>query len=151
MINEEIIKRKCYCCEDLSLIENYNEAVNSPEEYVIHHRLEIQGDKLLSRKELKEMNMYFNRPASELIFMTYSEHSRIHMQVTRNKIYTTLKDDTKNKLSNLAKKNGLGLIKTPKQLNKIWTKYKWLTPSGEIKVMHKQHALRYHPDWKLIE
>lgn len=50
MINEENIKRKCYCCEDLSLIENYNEAVNSPEEYVIHHRLEIQGDKLLSRK-----------------------------------------------------------------------------------------------------
>ena len=30
-------------------------------------------------------------------------------------------------------------------------KCKWLTPSGEIKEMSKNHAKRYHPDWILID
>ena len=30
-------------------------------------------------------------------------------------------------------------------------KYKWLTPSGEIKIMDKSNAHHYHKDWKLIE
>lgn len=30
-------------------------------------------------------------------------------------------------------------------------KFKWLTPSGEIKEMSKNHAKRYHPDWILID
>lgn len=30
-------------------------------------------------------------------------------------------------------------------------KYKWLTTSGEIKIMDKSNAHRYHKDWKLLE
>ncbi len=30
-------------------------------------------------------------------------------------------------------------------------RYKWLTPSGEIKIMDKSNAHHYHKDWKLIE
>lgn len=30
-------------------------------------------------------------------------------------------------------------------------KYKWLTTSGEIKIMDKSNANRYHKDWKLLE
>lgn len=67
-----------YCCEDISLIENYEIAVNSPEKYDCHHRLEIQDDNILSVKELKEQNLYYKRPAKELIFLTHEEHCRIH-------------------------------------------------------------------------
>ena len=35
-------------------------------------------------------------------------------------------------------------IKKPK------TKYKWLTPTGEIKIMDKSKAKRWHPDWTII-
>lgn len=69
---------KTFCCEDISHIENYNEAVNSNELYCCHHRLEIQDDKILSVQELIDMGLYYNRPASELIFMKYSEHSTLH-------------------------------------------------------------------------
>ena len=65
-----------YCCEDISLIENYNEAINSDEKYVCHHRLGI--DLGLSREELIEKDLYFNRPASELIFLTNNEHTSLH-------------------------------------------------------------------------
>jgi hypothetical protein len=65
-----------YCKDDLSLIENYEEAVNSPEMWDCHHRLEIELN--LSPKELKDRDLYFNRPASELIFLTHGEHSKLH-------------------------------------------------------------------------
>ena len=151
MINEAIIKRKGYCCEDISLIENFEKAKRSKEQWVIHHRLEIQDGKLISKKELLSMNLYYNRPASELIFMPYSEHSKMHMSITRKFIYTSVSDDTKTKLSNAAKHYKFGVNKTESQLNKIWRKFKWMTPQGEIRVMCKQQVMRYHPDWKLIE
>lgn len=65
---------KLICCEDLSLIENYKEAINSEEKYHLHHRL---GEKY-SVKELKKMNMYYHRPACELIFLRHDEHLRLH-------------------------------------------------------------------------
>ena len=67
-----------YCCEDISLIENYDIAVNSSEKYDCHHRLEIQNDIILSVKELKERGLYYKRPSNELIFLTHVEHCRIH-------------------------------------------------------------------------
>ena len=67
-----------YCAEDISLIENYNEAVSSKELYHCHHRLEIQDDKCYFAKELKQMNLYYGRPASELIFLKAREHKDLH-------------------------------------------------------------------------
>jgi len=75
MINLRCVKS--YCCEDISLIENYDKAINdTTQKWDCHHRLEI--DMNLSYKELKESGLYLNRPASELIFLTHSEHQRIH-------------------------------------------------------------------------
>ena len=74
-----------FCNDDVSLIENYNEAINSKETYVCHHRLEIELD--LSVNELIKRKMYYNRPASELIFLTKSEHSRIHTLGKNNPNY----------------------------------------------------------------
>lgn len=73
-----------YCCEDISLIENYEEAINSKERYNCHHRLETHDENGLLRdvpitsSKLIEMNLYYNRPAKELIFLTLSEHQKIH-------------------------------------------------------------------------
>jgi len=52
-------------------IEGYEEALLSPEVYVIHHVLEWK----YTAKELKDMNRYWDVPANELIFMPKSLHS----------------------------------------------------------------------------
>ena len=72
MICENNVKR--FCCEDISLIENYGIAVNSPERWECHHR----NGKNVSAKELREQGLYYSRPASELIFLTHSQHRSLH-------------------------------------------------------------------------
>ena len=68
-----------YCCEDISLIENYDKAIaDTTQTWHCHHRLEIQGNLTLTAKELKLQRLYYNRPASELIFLTSKEHVRLH-------------------------------------------------------------------------
>ena len=48
----------------------------------IHHRRECdsEGRTLFTHKQLKEMNLYLNRPASELIFVTRQMHNKIHRE-----------------------------------------------------------------------
>ena len=82
MISEANAKK--YCAEDISLIENYKEAVSSKELYHCHHRLEIQDDKCYFAKELKQMNLYYGRPASELIFLKAREHKDLHFDYSEN-------------------------------------------------------------------
>lgn len=92
MINEYVVSR--YCCEDLSLIENYDKAVaDETQTWNCHHRLEMQGDCRISPKKLRELGLYENRPASELIFLTKAEHNRLHM------LDTKLSKETKQKIS----------------------------------------------------
>ena len=85
MINEKQAKK--YCCEDISLIENYQEAVSDQKRmWDIHHRRECddEGKTLFTHKQLKEMNLYYNRPASELIFVTRSMHWKLHRENMAN-------------------------------------------------------------------
>ena len=73
MISEAQAKR--YCKDDISLIENYEQAVNDPiNKWVIHHR---RGT-IYSKEGLKEIGEYYHRPAIELIFMLKEEHARFH-------------------------------------------------------------------------
>ena len=72
---------KLYCCEDISLIENYQEALESNEIYDVHHKLETSEGVYISKDELIESNLYYNRPASELIFLLHSEHTKLHHEV----------------------------------------------------------------------
>lgn len=65
-----------YCKEDISLIENYNEAINSDKQYDCHHRLET--DLNVSAQYLIDNDLYLNRPASELIFLQHDEHVSLH-------------------------------------------------------------------------
>ena len=82
MLNEKYAKS--YCSEDISLIENYHEAISDEEMmWDIHHRRECDenGRTLFTHKQLKEMGLYFNRPASELIFVTRSMHWKLHQEM----------------------------------------------------------------------
>lgn len=84
----ERVKAKCsicnkerYCCESLEDVENYQRAMaDNFEGWDLHHRLEIneQGKVRFTMKQLKKFGLYYNRPASELIWLTKSEHMRMH-------------------------------------------------------------------------
>ena len=66
-----------YCSEDISLIENYDKAINDKENmWECHHKLETELG--LSKRELIENKLYYERPASELIFLTFEEHRNVH-------------------------------------------------------------------------
>ena len=72
-------------CTDITKVENYDKLYNTDDIYDCHHRLETHnsdGEKRLvqlTSKELKALGMYYNRPPEELIFLTHSEHTALHM------------------------------------------------------------------------
>ena len=77
-------KAKRYCSEDVSLIENYHQAISDEERtWDIHHRRECdsEGRTLFTGKQLIDMGLYFKRPASELIFVTRSMHRKLHREM----------------------------------------------------------------------
>ena len=77
MISEYYAKK--FCCEDPSLIENYDKAIaDTKQTWDCHHRREILPCGRFSSNDLKKFGLYFNRPASELIFLTKAEHNRLH-------------------------------------------------------------------------
>ena len=72
-------------CKNYKNIENYDKA--KADNFICwccHHRLETwtsDGERRLvdiSAAELKALDMYYNRPSSELIFMKHGEHSILH-------------------------------------------------------------------------
>jgi hypothetical protein len=66
-------------CTNYKQIENYEKAIADTEQtWHCHHRLEIHEDYTNSVKHLKMMNLYYNRPPEELIFLTSAEHSRLY-------------------------------------------------------------------------
>lgn len=69
------MRLKKYCREPIENIKGYREAVESEDSgYLCHHINELT----FIKAELKKMNMYFNRPASELVIMTRAEHKAWH-------------------------------------------------------------------------
>ena len=79
MISETTVKK--FCCEDLSLIENYALAIADPTQtWDCHHRGEILPCGRYEVKDLKKFGLYYKRPASELIFLPHDEHISLHRQ-----------------------------------------------------------------------
>ena len=119
---------KWFCCEDISKIDNYEEAINSPDRWECHHRLESHnsdGDlrkAFLSREELKALDMYYHRPASELIFMTQYSHRSLHNVKEHNPQFgKCASEETRRKMSEARRgeRNGMFGHKNPSlsQLN----------------------------------
>ena len=77
MISEYYAKK--FCCDDISLIENYELAIaDTTQTWDCHHRGEILPCGRFSSNDLKKFGLYYKRPASELIFLTKAEHNRLH-------------------------------------------------------------------------
>lgn len=96
MISET--RAKSFCREDISLIENYQEAIDDKETmWHCHHRDEIRFlpsgmIALRSKQELIENGRYYSCPANELIFMRSKEHRALHSH------HQKCSDETKEKL-----------------------------------------------------
>lgn len=101
MINKNI---KIFCKEYWN-IENYEQAVNDDKMWDLHHRLEVSDDGLhtvYTKKDLIENGLYSNRPTSELIFLTKSDHRKLHNNTIEFKeklIGIERSDETRKKMS----------------------------------------------------
>lgn len=77
-------------CKTPELIENYDLAMADTEHvWECHHRLQTYKrnkktntwelrDEAISVQDLLAFGLYYDRPATELIFLTSSEHTRLH-------------------------------------------------------------------------
>lgn len=88
-------------CKDFTKIENYEKAIADDKTWHLHHRLETHFSNgaerpvnaRLTKAELIALDMYFDRPAEELIFLTQFDHTSLHM---KGKITS---DEAKQKIS----------------------------------------------------
>lgn len=81
MINIKNVEQ--YCKDDISKIENYEQAIaDKAQTWNCHHRLELtlDGEFAHTKEELERLDMYYNRPYFELIFLSKAEHFRLHGQ-----------------------------------------------------------------------
>ena len=80
MTDKQKYNWRAFCNESIDQIENYKQAeADDFKGWCIHHRLEIQPDGTrVSMQELKDKNLYYGRPASELVFMKVGEHMTLH-------------------------------------------------------------------------
>lgn len=107
-------------CKNYTLIENYGKAMRDRHvKWICHHRFEIE--KNMSAKELKDANLYYDRPPEELIFVTPAEHCKIHFkdkhqtelhkkrrsEALKNKVVSC---STKYKMSKAKVKNNLWVL-----------------------------------------
>ena len=107
-------------CKDYKNIENYEKAkADNFKGWNCHHRKGVD----IPREELKALGMYYNRPASELIFLTISEHSRLHQSSVESKKKNSeahkgkyLSEETKKKISD-ARKGKLKSSETRKKMS----------------------------------
>lgn len=115
MANYKYYKRYC---SDIENIENFEKAkADNFKWWQLHHRLEthtsdgIRREVDITAAELIALGMYYNRPASELVFMTTKEHRQLHMKGKQgywkdkiNPMYGKHhSEETKKKLSEAAK------------------------------------------------
>lgn len=124
MIHEYNAKR--FCKEDINLIENYEEAINDKNTtWDLHHIRELTPDCdfAYSRKDLKKMNLYYQRPANELIFLRRSEHIALHNKGSNHPLYgKTRSDETRAKISE-AKKGKTVSAETKQKMSDSRKKY----------------------------
>ena len=130
-------------CKNYQSIENYEKAKKDNfKGWHCHHRLETHtpdGERRIidiTKKELIALNMYYHRPADELIFLTESEHNAFNKgkkrsEETKKKLSAAnkgkkLSEETKNKMSE------------SKKGKNIWSKGTHWYNNGKINTMAKE-------------
>ena len=126
------IRAKDYCCEDISLIENYEQALNDQTQvWDCHHRLEIELG--LSAAELIKQGLYWNRPASELIFLTKSEHMSLHKKGNNGRLGTHHSEETRAKIGAASKgRNAKAVYQIHKATGIIIRKWKCIREAARV-------------------
>lgn len=124
----KINNAKKFCKDDISLIENYDKAINDKTQtWQCHHKAEILPCGRFSSIDLIKFDLYFNRPASELIFLTEFNHKSLHH--TGKKV--NVSEETRKKLSEANK----GRIP--------WNKGKHHTQDVKIKISEYSKKCRW--------
>lgn len=85
---------------EIEKIENYEKALNDKTQiWHCHHRLELtlDGEFAHTPEELNRLGMYYKRPYYELIFLTPSQHRKLHG--------LGLKESSREKMSKASKLN----------------------------------------------
>ena len=139
MINEKLAKR--YCKEDLSKIKNYDKAIaDTTQVWHCHHMTETWWN--CTAKELIENECYYNRKACELIFLTNSEHTRLHMKGK------TVTNETRRKMSEAKK----GKTNSAEHRRKISESMKGIVRSEDTrkKMSEAKKGLLKNKTWKII-
>lgn len=159
-----------FFCKDYKMIENYEQAMkDTTQTWHCHHRLETHfsdgserpRNAQLRSDELKALDMYYNRPPEELIFLKSIDHRKLHStqhskearkkmsEANKGKKRTTdiwnkgkhLPEEMRNKISesNKGEKNGFygrhHTEETRKKLSeksKIWSTGKHWFNNGEV-------------------
>lgn len=82
-----------YCSDGISNVENYELAkADGFNGWHLHHRYETHtsdGERRtvdLSKEELEALDMYWNRPSAELVFMRNDDHIRLHHRGKRKAV-----------------------------------------------------------------
>lgn len=80
-----------FYCKDYENIENYEKAkADNFVGWEVHHRLETHNSDSerrlvdITKKELIALDMYWDRPAEELIFLSAREHKQLHTRGKSN-------------------------------------------------------------------
>lgn len=134
-------RAKSYCNEDICLVENYELAVNDETKtWHCHHRNEIMDDGTLhSIKWLKDNNLYYHRPASELIFLTHSEHMILHNKGKNNYMYGKHHSTESKQKTSKSMKGKYVSEETRKKLSGR----KWMT-NGSVTLRVKQNDINIY-------
>lgn len=115
MICEKNVKN--YCKDDITKIENYEKAINDKTQtWDCHHRLELHTDGTVrfTHEGMIRAEIYYNRPANELIFLKHSEHQRLHTKGKTSWIKGKQhNDETKRKISESNKGKTKGKKRKP--------------------------------------
>lgn len=93
-----------YCKDDISKIENYDQAISDTKNiWHLHHRLETHDkwgslrEEAIPSKVLRYLGLYYHRPVNELIFMTNKEHCELHGKILSEKAKAALLTHCKGK------------------------------------------------------
>ena len=127
---------KYLCCEDLSLVEGYAEAIADSKMWHCHHRKSLELG--LSQKELKAAGMYFHVPAKDLIFISQSQHSKLHSPFNIAFKGGHHTDEAKIKIGEASKK------RAPRINEELWKHRSEIIALREAGLSYKKIADRFH-------
>ena len=94
-----ISKNSIVYCKDLSKIENYQKAISdTTQKYELHHRLEIMpfSGKRVDKYYLMNQEMYYDVQPEALIFLTATEHRKLHFCGKRFQDFQYIKGSKEN-------------------------------------------------------